>query len=153
MDPVTLGAIISAGAMIAAALIGKNWGERRGRDKEREFWEKTLKSAPDLYTTRIGILISEASASNSNDIMAKARSIVSTRNDLRGSLVSLAALLNSDIDRLSIEIAEAEQAANRDTGRIRETVAVLKSKWPGKREQVEVELRKILAELGLERKS
>lgn len=65
-------------------------------------------------------------------------------------------LLNSDIDRLSSEIGEpiekeVDQGQQRraNPGAIYETIQVLEKKWPSKKDQVEINLRKVLAELGI----
>lgn len=80
------------------------------------------------------------------------RAIVAARDDLKGTLVSLSALLNSEIDRLSAEVRDA-WAPESSVEPLRSTVNVLKLKWPAKRDQIkiEIEVRKLLAELGLER--
>ena len=154
MDPVTLAAIIGAVATLGAAIIGKNWGEKQGekhgREKERDAWIQTLSSAPKLYAERLSELIDKASNAKSQDMLTYSRAIVAVRDDMKGTLVSLSALLNSEIDRLSAEVRDA-QAPQASVEPLRSTVNVLKLKWPAKCDQIEIEVRKLLAELGLER--
>lgn len=151
MDPVTLSALIGAAATVAAAVIAKNWGERRGARQERQQWVQALSSAPSEYANRLSDLIDGANAAPDSEIVIHARAIVSARNDLRDSLINLSTLLNSDIDRLSSDVSSAPEADR--IGSVRSTISVLKLKWPSKKEQVAVELRKVLAELGLERRA
>jgi hypothetical protein len=160
MDPVTLAAIIGAIATIGAAVIAKNWGEKKGEergekkgaDAEREAWVQTLTSAPKKYAERLSDLIDKANSAPNPEVLAHARAIVSARNDLRETLTSLSSLLNSEIDRLSTEVEDASDSGT-NVEPLRSTVQVLKLKWPAKRDQVEVELRKLIAELGLERRA
>ena len=71
-------------------------------------------------------------------------------------MVRIADRLNSNIDRLATEIGERPNNL-RDTwvpapasvSEVFETIQVLARTWPGKRSQIEVELRKVLAELGI----
>lgn len=87
--------------------------------------------------------------------MSKAKSIVSTRNELRSTLTALTSLLNSDIDRLSAQLDAADAKRLRDnywdSGDIEETLKILERKWPDKMGQVQIELRNLLAQLGLVR--
>ncbi|MBL0351515.1 MAG: hypothetical protein IPP03_02010 [Dechloromonas sp.] len=110
----------------------------------RKTYEQRVAAAPALYTEHIGKLISDSSTDNARNIRNAAQAIVSTRNDLKKSLTSLAQLLNSDIDVLA-ELIES----NATPAQLADRIKVLEMKWPAKRTQVEVELRKILAELGL----
>jgi hypothetical protein len=54
----------------------------------------------------------------------------------------------ADIDVLGREVREAASRTS-----VYETIEVLAKKWPAKKDQVEIELRKVLAELGLLGKS
>lgn len=156
MDPVTVAAIIGAIATLGAALIGKNWGEKRGKKKERDAWRKTLSSAPTVYTEHLADLIDKAAKARQQDVLTHARAIVATRDDLKRTLVTLSGLLNSEIDRLSAEVRDAsapnDNVPQASVERLQSTIEVLKMKWPAKRDQIEIEIRKLIAELGFERR-
>ena len=129
---------VIAGLIVAGLLgvIGFYFGQRT--------YEQRLESAPSLYTDHLDRLIREAADDQASEVKVSAQAIVSTRNDLRSSLVSLNSLLNSDIDVLA-ELLESNASAAQISSRVK----VLEKKWPAKRDQVKVELRKLLAELGL----
>ncbi|MEO4026549.1 hypothetical protein ABH313_00630 [Chromobacterium vaccinii] len=110
----------------------------------KQTYEKRVESAVDIYADHLDKLIREANTESGSEIRVAAQAIVSTRNDLRSSLVSLNSLLNSDIDVLA-EMLAADASAGQFSNRLK----VLEKKWPAKRDQVKVELRKLLAELGL----
>ena len=144
-------ALIGAGATIAAAVIGLKSGKKAGR-KEKE---KEIDDAPRKYVDHLDRLIQEAIREGGDKAVLNARAIVSVRNDLRNSMLNISERLNSDIDRLAEEIGEAKESPrfNRREAAspavIFETIQVLSKKWPAKKDQVEIELRKVLAELGL----
>ena len=88
--------------------------------------------------------------------IAQARIIVSIRDGSRGELSDLHRLLNSDIDRLSDLIKRADEfiavgeSVPPDIERqILETIEVLRGTWPARKTQIDVAIRKLLAELGL----
>ena len=58
-------------------------------------------------------------------------------------MVSLAKLLNSDIDYLEAGLLE------RNEGMVQERVFVLQKKWPTKKDQIQVKIAKLITELGL----
>jgi hypothetical protein len=159
MDPIIVAAIIGAGAAVVAAIIGRQSGRKKGREEGREKGrgekEQEIDDAPRKYVEHLDKLIRDAVHQGREKAVLNARAIVSIRNDLRGSMMRISELLNSDIDRLSREIGEPigrevdqqPQRANPDT--IYETIQVLEKKWPSKKDQVEINLRKVLAELGI----
>jgi hypothetical protein len=140
MEPIIISAIIGAGATISAAIIGRISGKRRGRkEKERE-----IDDAARKYVDYLDKLIQDGVREGRENALLNGRAIVSTRNDLRGSMLTISEQLNSDIDVLSLNV--------RDTGgraAAYETIQVLAKKWPAKKAQVEIQLRKLLAELGI----
>jgi hypothetical protein len=74
---------------------------------------------------------------------SSARTIVSLRDEIRTPATNLSQLLNSDIDTLAENVKKRDQAATR------ETLKVLEEKWPKKMNKINVELRKLITELGL----
>jgi hypothetical protein len=120
--------------------------------------QKRIDAAPRRYVEELDKLIKQAYAEGENKALVNARAIVAARNSLSESLVSISKNLNSEIDRLSTEIgapiarlevvsADPHHATNH--AEIYQTIEVLYRFWPTKREQIEVEIRKLLAELGL----
>ncbi len=96
-----------------------------------------------------------------------ARTIVTIRNESRGSLSALGSLLNSDIDVLATQLQDsdrldaryrAEELPNRREelanqkklleAEILQILQVLAKKWPAKQDQMNTEIRKIISELG-----
>ena len=131
---------VLAGLTVAAlsALAGYAFRGRR--------YAKTIKEAPRRYVEHLDRLICEALDAGSNLARVKSQSIVSTRNDLRGSLSAIANRLNSDIDTL-----ESQLQAQAPVQELFGTVQVLHDKWPAKKDQIEYEIRKLMAEIGLEK--
>ncbi len=107
-------------------------------------YEQRVEAAANIYADHLDRLIREANTQEGRQVRISAQAIVSTRNDLRSSLVSLNNLLNSDIDVLA-EMIESDASA----GQLADRLKVLEKKWPAKKDQVSVELRKLLSELGL----
>ena len=167
MDPTIVAAVIGAAATILAAIIGLRAGKSAGREELR----KEIDDAPRKYVDHLDRLIARAMKEGTEKVMVNARAIVSLRNDLRDSLMKIHDRLNSDIDTLAEQIGgpgggqqdigreqkappprerrDRERQASTATEAVFETIQVLSRKWPGKKDQVEVELRKVLAELGL----
>ena len=151
MDPVTLAAVIGAVATLGAAIIGRQSGQKAGRKAK----EKEIDDAPRKYVDHLDALIQTAVREGQQNAIVNARAIVSTRNDLRESMMKISDRLNSDITRLAEEVGEptgegrVSRSERASTGAIYETIQVLGRKWPAKKDQVEIELRKVLAELGI----
>ena len=91
------------------------------------------------------------------------RAIVAARDTLATSLAKVSVQLNSEIDRLAREIGvnsvferlqrTTENTQPVDASTAFETIEVLVRIWPSKRRQIEVEIRGILAVLGLDIRS
>lgn len=153
---ITLGIAIIAGLIInyVTYLVSKNEGIEIGIKRANQAYIQKTESAPTLYTNRLGEMIYNADPMKSKDLIVDARAIVSTRDDYRGSLIAISKLLNSEIDRLKEEVEKADNALRQgqsyDRSEIERTLGVLQKKWPSKKEQIIVEVRKLLAELGIE---
>ena len=142
--------------LISAAIIAfasYSWGTIQGdRDAQAQYRQRH-EAAAVTYVQHLDRVIRDAGRTSGGDeTLAKARAIVSTRDDLRRSLTSLAALLNSEIDRLAQEVSDAELRRTRGEGwkdtDLRQTIEVLASKWPAKKDQIQVEVRKLQREMG-----
>ena len=147
--------------LIATALIAvatSVWSYARGKaegeaEAQQRFTQK-FEAAPEVYAGKLLGLMQEANkASSGEEMLIRSRAIVSARDELRSTLGRLSSLFNSDIDRLAMEIQDAEARQARGDpwkdGGLRGTVAVLLQKWPSKMDQIRVEVRKQLSELGL----
>jgi len=122
--------------------------------------QRKLDAAPRKYVEELDQLIKNAIAEGPTKADVNARAIVSARNSLRKSLISISGNLNSEIDRLASEIGEevihqpapstrtpAYSEISKD--RAFQTIEVLSKVWPAKKTQIVVEIRKLLAELDL----
>lgn len=84
-----------------------------------------------------------------DELVIRARAIVSLRNQMRDTLTNIQRHLNSDIDRLEILIKSGDKEAVKKTKEIRDVIGVLNRTWLAKAEMIEIEMRKLLAELGM----
>ncbi|OUS06935.1 hypothetical protein A9Q90_05500 [Gammaproteobacteria bacterium 54_18_T64] len=122
----------------------------------RKRYKQQYETALALFYLEIGKAIDEANDelavvnSNNRTIKSNARAVVAIRNSFRGSFYNLAAILNSELDRLEEEIVRLEENPDdlEQYEKIRETLTVLKKTWPGKKPLIETELRSLLAKLG-----
>ncbi|WP_137916979.1 hypothetical protein [Hydrogenophaga sp. 2FB] len=137
---------ILAGLIVTgiAGAAGRYWGAR----SERKRFAQKREAAVKQFAAELKKLIA-ASQPASDQAMIDARAIVSTRNSLRAVLTSLAASLNSEIDRMEELIGEGKVPTSRE-GQIRETLSVLKRTWPAKETELDVAVRKLITELGLD---
>jgi len=138
-------------------IFGLAWGWILGHRQSR----RRIEAAPRKYVQELDKLIQRADKEGADNAIVNARAIVAVRDSLRGSLVAISKQLNSEIDNLASELggtrgplAELGRSLERsdapDPKRVYQTIQVLVRIWPSKSEQIEVEIRKLLAELGLE---
>jgi hypothetical protein len=139
------------GALIAAGLIAFT-GFVFGRVFERRKFLARYETAVSSFSRSL----EEAIKKEAIDPIVKAKVIVSIRNSTRVQLSDLSKLLNSDIDtleRLLLEIDTARDSAREvsppTSKRLDETLNVLQGTWPAKKPQIDVAVRRVLAELGL----
>lgn len=140
MDPTIVVALIGAVATIGAALIGR----RSGTKKEKERARHAVADAPRRYAEHLENLISAGVRGGETDAVTHARAIVSVRNDVRNSMIKIAERLNSEIDLLQEQTKDGASPAV-----LVQTMRVLSMKWPAKRDEIEIEFRKLLAELDI----
>lgn len=117
-----------------------------GKFQEKRKYEKAYNDAPKVYVQEIDKLIDKASADGISNVRVNARAIVTARNNLRESLESISQSLNSEIDRLEEEINNSAEQEE-----ILETINTLYAVWPSKKQQIDMEVRKALTELGIKR--
>jgi hypothetical protein len=139
---------VLAGLVVAgiAGAVGR-WSGRRA---ERKLYAQQHEAAVKQFATELKRLITNANP-DGPEAMTDAQAIVSTRNSLRKVLTSAADSLNSDIDKLQELVGEG-QIPKTEQSAVRERLRVLKKSWPAKETELNVVVRKILAEFGLEPK-
>lgn len=139
--------------LIVSAITGAfawYWGKRQSR--------KRIEAAPRQFVNELDKLIQRAHEEGLNSAIVNARAIVATRNALRSSLTSISIQLNSEIDKLASDVGKATETLDTlsqvsksgEPKEVYETIMVLVRIWPAKKQQIEVEIRKLLAELGLD---
>lgn len=122
--------------------------------------QKKVDDAPNIYVQELDYLISRAVKEGLSAAVVNARAIVAARNSMRKSLISISGNLNSEIDRLAEEIGQTSEmplGPSTQTGNTQgtnaekafETIQVLSRVWPAKKKEIIIEVRKLLAELGL----
>ena len=140
--------------LVAASGFSFVYGKVRGETETKAQYTQKFEAAALVYAGNLHRLIEDANKSRSSEeMLMRARAVVSARDDIRAGLDRLSSHFNSDIDRLAREIldAEARQARNEPwkDGGIRATVGVLLDKWPSKLTQLQIEVRKLQSEFGL----
>ena len=130
---------------------GLAWQQLRRVRVRLEHLEERIGDAPRVYAERLELLIKQATREPERAVL-HARAIVDVRNTMRRSMITISDQLNSEIDRLASEIATpsgSDRTSVSDASIFR-TIEVLALGWPAKRAVIEVELRKLLAELGID---
>jgi K(+)-stimulated pyrophosphate-energized sodium pump len=117
------------------------------RLRARKEWEQKHEEAITRFHAELTKLIVQIDPA-AQDAVIHADAIVRVRNSLREQLSNLSKPLNSNIDLLQELIGNGQAPVDRHAA-IRERLAVLKKSWPAKRAEIEVAVRKLLAELGL----
>jgi hypothetical protein len=136
---------VLAGLVVAAVTGAVGWMAGR-QSKENEYKQKHA-AAIKTFAGELRKLISSANPS-AGDVIITARSIVSVRNSLKATLTTLASALNSNIDLLQ-EVVGVDNRPVPDSGAVRERLAILQKSWPAKEAEIEVSIRKMLAEMGI----
>jgi hypothetical protein len=116
--------------------------EKQRAQRQVEHYRQTFQNAAVQYTRGLGSLIIKA---EEGDVVTNAKALVASRNDLRSSLESIGSRLDTEIDALEAELKKP----NPNPAKVKQLLEIIKQKWPLKEQQIEVEVRKMLAEMGL----
>ena len=137
--------------LVVLALVA-GFGYLLGARNEQVRYVQRVRSAPEEYVGLLKAQIESASRDEPVNIRVRARSIIRVRDSLGGSLLNLSKQLDSEIDRLAQLLDKYEQGPSEqlDT-EIHDSIAVLQRTWPAKEKLIVYELRKVVAELGLDR--
>ena len=124
--------------------------ERNEAQQKVESFRRQVDAAQTRFTNILGTLIDEASnearrTEGPSHLIPAAKALVSARDGFRLSLESVSQRLNSEIDQLARELSTPRP----DLAKVTEIVDVLKRRWPAKKEEIDVAVRKIITELGL----
>lgn len=141
---------------VISAVGGIIWGNISQARKDQE----RLDAAPRVYVEKLDRLIQEAVQEGEDKAILNARAIVVARNSLANSLMAISGRLDSEIDRLAVEIGEPTlntgglsrpEFGKKDPDKkaAYQTILVLQKIWPSKKAEVEAAIRKLLAEMGL----
>jgi hypothetical protein len=156
-------AVQVAGELIGAALLGI-LGYLFGKDRQRKRVMAKIDAAPTVYVEELDRLIQQGASEGPENAIINARAIVAARNSLRSSMLSISSNLNSEIDTLAGDIGidtgpvwrpvtqDGTRGATTDTHtgeRAYDTIMVLRKIWPARKKQIEIELRKLFAELDI----
>jgi hypothetical protein len=132
-------------SLVVAAVTG-TFGYITGkRSKENEYKQKHA-AAIKQFAGELRKMINSADPA-ADDAITTARSIVSVRNSLRETLTTLGKSLNSNIDTLD-EMVGDHTRRDINARAVRERLTILKNSWPAKEAEIEVAVRKMLAEMG-----
>jgi hypothetical protein len=96
------------------------------------------------FTRRLSEQITRATKAQGADLIMQAKAIVSTRNQMKSGMQSVVRLLNSDLDKLEKVLHVRTRPSE-----IAELIAILNQTWEAKPDLIELEYRKLLAELGI----
>ena len=120
--------------------------------------QKKIEAAPAIYVAELDKLINNAVSQGEDHAIENAKAIVQVRNSLAQSLGALGKLLDSQTDVLAEELGLPRLETSKmtetpttipDKHRVYLDITILQKIWPAKRRQIEVEIRKLFAELGL----
>ena len=152
-------AISIVAGLIVSALTGAVGWLMRG-----ETYRKRVDAAPTKFTARLTELIDKAVEEGPSHARVNARAILAMRDSFRRYSISLSELLNSEMDVLAAQlnngvvhrpmVVRAEQRdakENLSNEELYETITVLQKAWRGKKDELDVTIRQLLALLGLDR--
>lgn len=112
-------------------------------------YRRIFQAAPEKFAGDLNQLIQNATAQPelpeiASGEVTNSRAIVSARDGLRSVLDAVGNRLDSDIDVLKKEL----EKPNPDPAKLRQTLEVLRLKWPAKKHEIELAVRKIETEMG-----
>lgn len=151
---------VAVGITVAglAAIASYSWAMLRARE--------AVERAPDIYVQELDKLITKGVNEGEANAVLNAKAIVAARNSLASSLSALGMQLDSQIDVLATtvgsdtllphgsELSSLTRAkVPLDSPSLNHEaymqILILQKIWPAKKRQIEIELKKLFAELGL----
>ncbi|MBR9970888.1 hypothetical protein [Magnetospirillum sulfuroxidans] len=141
---------VYAGIIVAIIVAGTSFGY--GLFIQNKRYKKARKTAIEKISKRISEILHKESLHP----VERAESIVSACSHAKLSISNLGRLLNSDIDMLGAFVsevvvirAEGREIPNRMVDQINQRLSVIKNTWPLKEDLIEIEIEKLLSELGI----
>jgi hypothetical protein len=130
--------------------------KREQEQKKNAIYRQMYQNAPEKFIHDLGALIKSSPdyrifkpedlpKRNESAIRERCRAIVAARNNLRSALDNIGARLDSQIDILEKELKQPHP----HPAYLAETLEVLKQSWPSKESEIELSVRKMMAELGI----
>lgn len=129
-----------------------------------ETYRKRVDAAPTKFTARLTELIDRAVEEGPEHARVNARAILAMRDSFRRFSISISELLNSEMDVLAAQLnngvvyrpivvrAEQQDAKEHPSdAELFDTIKVLQKAWRGKKDELDVTIRQLLALLGLDR--
>ncbi len=118
-----------------------------GKFTEKRIYTQRFDNAPQIYIEELDKLIKTGVEENQNQSIKNARAIVTARNETRKSLENISKSLNSEIDKLDQQLNNSTKHEE-----LFDTITVLQKTWPTKEKQIEIEVSKVMEEMGLDPK-
>ena len=130
--------------------VDKSRQERDSAKQEAETFKRLVEAAPTTFTNNLDQLINQAVAETQrkegpSQLLSASQALVSARKSLASSLDVIQSRLDGDIDELEKELSKPKP----DETRVAFLLDVLRRKWPTKKAEIELAIRKIETELGL----
>jgi hypothetical protein len=124
--------------------------DRDSAQRAAKGYQQAYDVAAERFTNTLGGLIEQASVEANrregpSQLIPAAKALVSTRDGYRSDLENIGSRLDSDIDALGQELAKTSP----DQRHVAILVETLRRKWPGKKDEIDLAVRKLLTELGL----
>jgi hypothetical protein len=147
-----LTAIITS--IIGSGLVTGATAFRVARNRAENRYAQKLEAAPGTYTKKLGEKIRSARRavpSRTREVEVSARAIVTLRNQFARHLGGISELLDSEIDGMESILQEVELSELDEQGasQLVVLIQVLNEVWDAKADQLQTELRRIMADLGL----
>lgn len=129
-----LSIIASLIAAIIFSFIAFLFGKTSGYKSVENEYKKIIEAAPSTYAAQLDSLIKLSIVEGHRKVIINARAIVATRNDLQKFQLTIANLLNSEIDSLGKKIIHMTNDCSEDEKmNLFDDFVVLDKKWPSKR--------------------
>jgi len=131
-----------------------------------EIYRKRVVDAPTKFIKHLDALIKKAVDEGAENARINSRAIVGMRNSFRQHIISIAQLLNSEIDLLEAnlsdgvvmkpivvraELRKSEEEHGISNEELYETIKVLEKTWLSKKDELNLSIRQIITMLGLDK--